>query len=170
LAWALGKLGVQVGQVLSTTQLPDQTDSNGGTVGQLYEEFTGTLASTGQAVHGLVQVVSTTGGGVTSGVIRLGLTAKSLWNSLNGAVVHIMGSIQHDFTQDLQQWENLSQQWESFDQQTQGFDDALNGVDIVHDPSTGENFEAPYDAYNPSGPDGPGYYDSAGNKLTVQTP
>ena len=89
---------------------------------------------------------------------------------MNGALIHIMGSIQHSFTQDLQQWERLSQEWQAFGQQVQGFDDALNGVDLVHDPVTGATFEAPYAAYSKTGPDGPGYYSKANTRLQVETP
>ena len=106
------------------------------------------------------------------------------WNSVNGALIQIMSSIQHDFTQDLQQWHRIQQQWQTisrqwqdisrqektFNQNFQGFDDALNGVDLVHDPTTGDTFEAPYNAYSATGPDGPGYYSHAGNKLEIQTP
>ena len=93
-----------------------------------------------------------------------------MWNSVNGALIHIVGSIQHDFTQDLKEWERLSQQWQAFGQQVQGFDYALTGVDLVNDPTTGATFEAPYATYTRSGPDGPGYYSPAGTKLQVQTP
>jgi hypothetical protein len=150
-------------------QLPSKHVPSGATQGQEYVEFTGSLKD-GRAVHGLVYVLSETGVGAASGVIRLGMATTSLWNSVNGALTHIMGSIQHDFTQDLQQWESVSRQWQAFDQQVQGFDEALNGVDLVHDPATGATFEAPYSAYNSTGPDGPGYYDNGNNKLQIQTP
>jgi hypothetical protein len=98
------------------------------------------------------------------------LAAAGEWNSFNGALTHIVNGIQHKFTQDLQQWEHLSQQAQAFNQQVQGFDYALNGVDLVHDSATGATFEAPYDTYSATGPDGPGYYDQANNKLQVETP
>ncbi len=169
LAYAFRKLGVQVGRVLASQQLPNQPVSNGVTEGQEYEEFTGSLAG-GQAIHGLVYVLSDTGTSTPSGVIRMGLAATNEWNSVNGALTHIVNSIQHNFTQDLQQWENINQQEQTFSQQVQGFDYALNGVDLVHDSTTGATYEAPYDTYDASGPDGPGYYDQAGNKLQVETP
>jgi hypothetical protein len=169
LSYAFQKLGVQVGRVLASQQLPNQPVSNGVTEGQEYEEFTGTLTG-GQAIHGLVYVLSDTGSSTPSGVIRMGLAATAEWNSVNGALTHIVNSIQHNFTQDLQQWENLNQQEQSFNQQVQGFDYALNGVDLVRDPTTGATYEAPYDTYSATGPDGPGYYDQANNKLQVETP
>ena len=52
-------------------------------------------------------------------------------------------------------------------------DQALDGTDLVEDPATGEQFEAPYSDYSQSGPDGPGYYvGSPGSetKLNVITP
>ena len=169
LAWAFGQIGVQIGTVLSSTQLPQQTDATGGVTDSEYVEFTGTL-NDGTAVHGMVSVAATTGPGGTGGVIRLGVANTDRWNAVNGALVHIMGTIQHSITQDLQQWEQLSRQWEAFGQQVQGFDYALNGVDLVHDPTTGATFEAPYDTYSATGPDGPGYYSPTGTKLQVQTP
>jgi hypothetical protein len=169
LTYAFGQLGVQITQVLSSQLGPSKQVASGATEGQEYVEFLGTLKD-GRAAHGLVYVLSDTGNGIASGVIRLGVATTSLWNSVNGALTHIVNSIQHNFTQDLQQWENLSHQQQAFNQQVQGFDYALNGVDLVHDPSTGATFEAPYDTYNATGPDGPGYYDQANNKLQIQTP
>jgi hypothetical protein len=169
LTWAFGKIGVQVGQTLFSAKLPDQPLSAGAVQGQEYVEFTGTL-SNGSPIHGLVNVVSTTGPGGTGGVIRLGVASTSQWNAVNGALIHMMFSIQHSITQDLQQYEQLSRQWQAFGQQVQGFDYALTGVDLVNDPTTGATFEAPYNTYNPSGPAGPGYYSPAGTKLVVQTP
>jgi hypothetical protein len=169
LSYVFGKSGIHISQVLGSLQLPSKQVSNRITEGQEYVEFTGTLTD-GRAIHGLVYVLSETGGSTPSGVIRLGIATTSLWNSVNGALTHIVNSIQHSFTQDLQQWENLNRQQQAFNQQVQGFDYALNGVDLVHDPTTGANFEAPYDTYRATGPDGPGYYDQANNKLQIDTP
>lgn len=168
-SYAFGQLGIHIAQVLGSLRLPSKQVSNGGTEGQEYVEFTGTLKD-GRAVHGLVYVLSETGSSTPSGVIRLGLASTNLWNSVNGALTHIVNSIQHNFTQDLQQWENLNRQQQAFNQQVQGFDYALNGVDLVHNPTTGATFEAPYDTYSATGPDGPGYYDQAQNKLQIETP
>ena len=169
LTWAFGKIGVTIDKVLFSTQTPDQTLSSGAVLGQEFVGFTGSLSG-GSAIHGFVNVVSTISPGSAGGVIRLGVAPIAQWNSDYGALVHIIGSVQHDITQDLKQWEHLSRQWQAFGQQVQGFDYALNGVDLVHDPTTGATFEAPYNAYNPSGPAGPGYYSPAGTKLEVQTP
>jgi hypothetical protein len=173
LSWAFGRLGIKVTQVIGSVGSKDL----------LYEQFLATL-SDGRSAHGLVNVVSSTGTGLPSGVIRLALASPARWNSVNGALIQIMSSIQHDFTQDLQQWHRIQQQWQTisrqwqdisqqgntFNQNFQGFDDALNGVDLVHDPTTGATFEAPYNAYSATGPDGPGYYSHAGNRLEIQTP
>ncbi len=169
LAWAFPKIGVRIDQTLFSAHLPDQTLSGGAVEGQEYVEFTGTV-SDGSAIHGLVNVVSTSGPGGTGGVIRIGVATPAQWNSVNGALIHIMFGIQHSITLDLQQFEHLSQQWQAFGQQVQGFDYALTGVDLVHDPTTGATFEAPYNTWNPSGPNGPGYYSPAGTQLQVQTP
>jgi hypothetical protein len=162
-----GKLGITIDQIIGSHQ--SQQVVNGTTEGLLSEEFTGTLSS-GQAVHGEVHVVADTASSTPSGVIRLALTTPALWNSTNGALAHILNSIQHSFAQDFQQWEHVTQQQQAFAQQVQGFDYALTGVDLVNDPATGATFEAPYDRYNQTGPDGPGYYDQANNKLTIETP
>jgi hypothetical protein len=164
-----GAAGIQVGQVLVSEESPPTQVANGGTQGQEVIEFTGTLKD-GRPVHGLARVISNTIGGDTSGVIRLALATPSLWNSLNGALTHIAFSIQHSLSQDLKQWERQNRQSQAFAQQVQGFDYALTGVDLVHDSTTGATFEAPYAAYSKTGPDGPGYYSKANNRLQVETP
>jgi hypothetical protein len=168
LSYVFGHMGIHIDKQLSSLQLPSQQVANGGTQGQELVEFTGTL--NGRAIHGTVNVLSETGSSTPTGVLRLGVASPDVWNSVNGALTHVINSIQHKFTQDLQQWENLSRQQQGFNQQVQGFDYALNGVDLVHDPTTGATFEAPYDTYRATGPDGPGYYDRANNKLQIQTP
>jgi hypothetical protein len=162
-----GKLGITIDQILGSHQ--SQQVVNGITEGLLSEEFTGTITG-GQEVHGEVRAVADTASTTPSGVIRLALTTPALWNSTNGALAHILNSIQHSFAQDFQQWEHITQQQQAFAQQVQGFDYALTGVDLVNDPVTGATFEAPYDAYNQTGPDGPGYYDQANNRLTIEAP
>ena len=170
--WATRQIGIQVAATLASVSLPDQTTVTGSTLGEVIVEFTGTLK--GRAIHGFAFATTTrppSGTGlITSGVLRIAYATNASWTALGGALVHIIGGIQHDFTQDLQEWERLSQQAQAFGQQVQGFDMAINGVDLVNDPTTGATFEAPYSSYNPSGPDGPGYYSAAGTKLTVQTP
>jgi hypothetical protein len=167
--WATNKLGIQVGQIIGSTSSPNQTTSTGAVAGQGIVEFTGTFK--GQQIHGFAFLFTTSSPGFnTSGLLRLAFATTAMWNSVNGALIHIVGSIQHDFTQDLKEWERLSQQWQAFGQQVQGFDYALTGVDLVNDPTTGATFEAPYATYTRSGPDGPGYYSPAGTKLQVQTP
>jgi hypothetical protein len=169
LSWAFGQIGVTIGKVLLSTQVRDQALSSGAVRGEEFVGFDGALKD-GTAIRGFVNVVTTISPGSAGGVLRLGVAPVAQWNSDYGALVHIIGSVQHDITQDLKQWEHLSQQWQAFGQQVQGFDYALNGVDLVHDPTTGATFEAPYNAYKPSGPAGPGYYSPAGTKLQVQTP
>src|SRR5262249_13606431 len=68
---------------------------------------------------------------------------------------------------------HAQQQAAGFAQQVVGFDQALNGTDIVQDPTTGQQYEAPYNAYDKGGPQGPGYYkDSPAGpqKLKIVTP
>ncbi len=168
LAYLFDHMGVHVDKQLSSLQLPNTQTSDGGTQGEELVEFTGTLH--GAAIHGTAYVLSETGSATPSGVLRLGVAAPGVWNSVNGALTHVINGIQHSFTQDLQQWEHLSRQQQGFNQQVQGFDYALNGVDLVHDQATGATFEAPYDTYRATGQDGPGYYDQAGNRLQIETP
>jgi hypothetical protein len=165
LSWYFGQVGIAVGQVLGTYQLPNTTTVTGATQGQVYEEFTGTLNGK-EAIHGMIYALTVAGGGVASGVIRMGVTATNLWNADNGEVLHVMATIQHEFTQDLQELEQLSLEWEQFDLNVQGFDDALTGIVLVKDPATGQVYEASYDSYT-DGSDGPGYYGPNGQPLTV---
>jgi hypothetical protein len=164
--------GIRVTSVLGLSTSARQALSNGA-VGQLENlEFLGTFA--GRTVHGLASIYASVLSGVdASGTIRLALTSASAWNATGGAVLRIAAGVEHSFTADLQQWEQLSRRQQQFGQQVAGFDQALNGEDLVQNPSTGATFEAPYNSYLQSGPEGPGYYaGSAGGlqKLTVVTP
>ena len=107
-------------------------------------------------------------GGVTSGVMRLRVSTPSLWNSTNGTLLHIAGSIQHGFTQDIETWEHITQQWQLEEQIFQAFNNTISGVDLEMDPATGQPFEAPYNSYNANGSLGPGYYDGS-TKLAPAT-
>ena len=169
LSFVLGRLNFHIDHLLKSERSADQPTASGAmqSIGKI--EFTGTRPD-GAVVHGKAIVVADIGGGNVSGSIRLASATTALWNSVNGALIHIRDSIQHSLGQDILQWERLNRQQTAFAQQVQGFDYALTGVDLVHDTSTGATFEAPYDAWNPSGPDGPGYYNRVNQKLEVQTP
>jgi hypothetical protein len=161
--------GIRATNILATSTSPKVTSN--GAVNQLEDfEFTGFDGTT--PVHGLASVFITIGVDI-SGTMRLAMTKTAEWNSTSGAVLRIAGGIQHSFAQDLQQWENISRQEQQFGQQVAGFDQALNGEDLVRDTATGQTYEAPYNSYLQSGPNGPGYYTgSAGalQKLQVITP
>ncbi len=170
-AYCLQKLGITVDKVLSTVSSPATATASGGTAQEIITEFLGRLGS--KQLHGLVRTIATTGGGVSSGALRLALATPPLWDSLNGGLISVAYGIEHDFTQDLQAIQHQQQQLAGFSRQVAGFDQALNSTDLVVDPGTGIQYEAPYSAYSQTGPDGPGYYiGSPGNetKLKVITP
>lgn len=160
-------LGIQVKQTLSSSA-GAASPCTAGTCTQALQEFTATLG--GKPVQGLVYAYTSGGPAGYAGYMRLALADSDLWNSLSGGLLHMLGGIQHDFTQDIQEWANLQRQWLRFDQQVQGFDYALNNMDLTHDPITGQNFDTPYQNWDQNGSAGPGYYDDAGNKLQVITP
>ncbi len=162
ITYFLNGVGVRSVQALWTNVAPSQQES-AGTQDLAYEEFTGTFD--GSAEHGLIYALTDTGGGVTSGVVRLGLAASGEWNALNGPLIQMMGAIQHNFTQDLQQLQQVNQQWQDFSGQVENFDDVLNSQQLVQDPSTGTYYEAPYSSYQTEGPDGAGYYLNTGQRL-----
>jgi hypothetical protein len=169
--YSFPRLGIKLGTVLASVSAPNQTTVTGAVQQEELIEFTG--VNGGQAVKGMVRVISSTGGGVTSGVLRIAMARTSDWNALNGGALWILYGIQHDFTQDERSILHTQQQLAGFAQQVGGFDQAIDGTDIVQDPSTGAQYEAPYSSFNRSGPQGPGYYTgSAGNltKLNVVTP
>jgi len=171
LRYAFGKLGLKIDTVLSTATFPSSTTVTGGKQEEIITEFLGRLGA--KRLHGLVRVISVTGGGVTSGALRIALATPALWNPLNGELIWMTYSIQHDFTQDLAAIQRAQQQLAGFSHQVAGFDQALNSTDLVRDPATGYQYEAPYSAYSQSGPAGPGYYlgDPADNhKLQVLKP
>jgi hypothetical protein len=170
-AYMLPLLGVKVDTVLATSSAPNTTTVTGAT--QQFEQVEFLGSNGGNLVHGIVGAQATSGGGVTSGTVRLVMATRGQWNALNQALLRVASGIQHDFTQDDQELLHVQQQLQGFAQQVEGFDQALNGTDIVENTATGQTFEAPYSAYSKSGPDGPGYYTNAtGNlmKLKVLTP
>ena len=156
-------IGMTVTSVLSTTRLANQQTSSGAIQGQMYEEYLG--HSEGKTVHGLVYILTDSGAVGTFGVMRLGVSTTGLWNAVNGGLIEMMGSIQHSFVQDLQEIQRLNQQWQAFSEQEANFDDIINGQQLVQDPTTGSYYEAPYDSYDPNGPNGPGYYLPSGQAL-----
>ncbi len=94
----------------------------------------------------------------------LGAATTSLWNSVNGGLIEMMGAVQHNFVQDLEDIQRLNQQWQAESAEEANFDDIINGQQVVEDPNTGQLFEAPYGADNPAGPDGGGYYRALGQR------
>ena len=62
-----------------------------------YMEFTTTL--NGKDLRGLIYMNISSANGSTAGVFRLALASSPLWDSLNGALIEMAGSIQHDFSQ-----------------------------------------------------------------------
>jgi hypothetical protein len=129
-----------------------------------YEEFTATYQ--GNPVHGLIYSNVSINGVFNTGVIRIALAPASSWNAVNGALIQMMGAIQHNFTQDLETINQLNQQWQSFNNQVANFDDTLNNQQLTQDPTTGTYYDAPYDSYESDGPYGPGYY-NGNQKLNI---
>jgi hypothetical protein len=161
--------GIKVTQVQAAYVLPDQAQPSGGFTATEYMEFAGTL--NGKATHGFVNMAASIDGGSASGVIRLGLASPALWNSVNGGLLQMMGSIQHNFSGDLQQIAQVNRQWQEFSGQVSNFDDVLNSQQLVQDPTDGRLYEAPYSSWDPDGQNGPGYYLPSGQLLNqVQRP
>jgi hypothetical protein len=159
----LSHVGFQSIQSIWATTSPTQTTSSGASEAIEYEEFTGTL--NGSADEGIIYALADVGGGVASGVVRLGESNQPQWNALNSSLVQMAGEIQHDFTQDLQQLQQVNQQWQNFSGQVQNFDDVLNNQQLVQNPSDGTYYEAPYSSYQVDGPAGAGYYLDNGQRL-----
>jgi len=166
--YVFGKLGLTIDKVLTTISAPSGTE--------FITAFLGHLTTSGggsKPLHGVVRVISSTNGGVTTGVLRLAVATPALWNSLNPALIWVMYGIQHNFTQDLQAIQQAQEQQAGFARQVAGFDQVLNGTDLTVDPSTGIQYEAPYSAWQNNGPNGAGYYigqPGAERKLTIIAP
>ena len=58
------------------------------------------------------------------------------------------------------------------DRSSQKWADAMRGYETVESPTTGDRYDAPLNSYNPTGPDGAGYYRSlpGGGGLEKLTP
>jgi hypothetical protein len=163
IGWFTHGVGISGVTSLSSVGSPQSQASNGGTQSDLYEEFTG--QSGGQAVRGLVYSYVVLDGSVASGFIRMLVSPTAAWNSLSPSMLQIAGSIQHNFSQDLANLQHVNQQWQDFSGQVADFDDTLNNQQLVQDPNTGNYYEALYEAWDPNGPRGPGYYLSNGDQL-----
>ena len=163
ITWFTHGVGITGVTSLSTVASPQSQASNGGTQSQLYEEFSG--QSGGQAVRGLAYSYVVVSSNLATGFIRLFVSRTADWNSLNPSMLQIAGSIQHNFKQDLSTLQHLNQQWQNFSGQVADFDDTLNNQELVQDPNTHDLYEAPYGAWDPNGPRGPGYYLSNGDQL-----
>jgi hypothetical protein len=163
IAWFTHGVGITGVTSLSSSGSPQSQASNGGTQSDLYEEFTG--QSAGQPVRGLVFSYVEVGGGVASGYIRMLVAPSAAWNSLNGAMLEIAGSIQHDFTQDLATLQQVNQQWQNFNGQVADFSDTLNSQELTKDSNTGIFYEVPYAAWDQNNSRGPGYYLDNGDQL-----
>ena len=168
LLYVFARAHIQIGRILSSSDGPQQSEPNGSVQQQQIVEFTGTYL--GHAVHGLVAVLSDVGTADTTGVLRLGMATVGAWNGVNSGLIRLMSSIQHNDAQDQATWAHLIQHIEQNDQQVQQFDDVIRNVQDVRDPETGTVYEAPYDAYDPTGPQGPGYYLNKGKALVKLTP
>lgn len=164
ISYYLNSAGIGDVHALWTDASPSQTVTSGEQQQTAYEEFTGSIK--GVADHGLVYAnADTNSDGFTSGVIRMALSTESSWNALNSGLIQMAGSIQHKFTQDLEQLQSINQEWQNFSGQVESFDDVLNQQQLVQDPTTGTFYEAPYSSYDTDGPNGPGYYTSNGQLL-----
>lgn len=149
------RLGFASTELLSTTKVGQDEE---------YAEFTASLG--GKPVHGLMYMLISTSGQTTAGVFRLALADSGQWDPLNGALIEMAGSIQHNFTQDLEEIQAVNREWQDFSGQVANFDDTLNNQQLVQDPTTGQYYEAPYSSYAADGPDGPGYYLPSGQRLS----
>jgi hypothetical protein len=78
--------------------------------------------------------------------------------ALNAPMVEMEGAIQHNFTPDRQENQQINQQEQNFAGQVENFDDVLNSQQLVQDPTEGQYYKAPYDSHDQNGPNGPGYY------------
>ncbi|HEV2360977.1 MAG TPA: hypothetical protein VGS21_04695, partial [Acidimicrobiales bacterium] len=162
-AWFLHGVGISGVSSLSSVGSPGSQASNGGTQADLYELFDGQLG--GPAVRGLIFSYTVVSGTIASGYIRMAVSPVGAWNSLNGSMLQIAGSIQHDFSQDLANLAQVNRQWQDFSGQVANFDDTLNNQQLTQDPNTGYFYEAPYSAYDVNGDGGPGYYLDNGDRL-----
>ena len=116
-------------------------------------------------MRGLAYSYVVLSGGLATGFIRMLLSPTADWNSLNPSMLQIAGSIQHNFSQDLANLQQLNRQWQDFSGQVADFDDTLNSQQLVQDHNTGIYYEAPYEVWDPNNPRGPGYYLPNGDQL-----
>lgn len=100
--------------------------------------------------------------------LRLGWTEASKWEERKNLVYDVAASIRctkHLFP--AQQSSASEPKGSSKDQIEEDLStkrqEAMMGFQNVYSPTTGEHWEASYSDYNPTGPDGPGYYRRVGS-------
>jgi hypothetical protein len=100
--------------------------------------------------------------------LRMGSTEASKWEERKNLVYDVAASIRctkHLFP--TQQSATREPQGSSKDQIEDELStkrqEAMMGFQNVYSPTTGEHWEASYSDYNPTGPDGPGYYRKVGS-------
>lgn len=101
---------------------------------------------------------------------RMGWTEASRWDQEKHVVYDIAASIRctkHLFPAQESASSRREPRGSSKDQVDEDIstkrEEAMLGFQNVYSPSTGQHWEASYSDYNPTGPDGPGYYRRVGN-------
>jgi hypothetical protein len=126
--------------------------------------------SQGRAVRGFALYMTFDAGDPSTYIIslRLGSTEASKWEERKNLVYDVAASIRctkHLFP--VQQSSASEPKGSSKDQIEEDLStkrqEAMMGFQNVYSPTTGEHWEASYSDYNPTGPDGPGYYRRVGS-------
>lgn len=189
--WTLGTIGLESSRVLATQDLGSVTDQLGTSWSTEASEFEGTVR--GDQVHGVIAIgVGNTAYGSFTGMASVRAAKVDDWDKLAGVLAAVQDSIRLISTgggsstpgagvslPSNQPNENpLTSSYEYRNQVgdkiSQDWQEAIMGYENVESPSTGDQYQAPLNSYDPTGNDGPGYYrslpDGGSEKLTESPP
>lgn len=169
--FVMGATGI-TGLEYSTSQDLGEVTDQLGTQWQLQAtEFEGLFQ--GSDVHGVITVAAgNTGYGSYSTMSSIRIAKKSDWDGLAAALALVQDSIKISSTsnpgagvslpanQPLDDPLTGSYEYRNQveDRLSQDWQEAIMGYENVESPTTGDQYQAPLNSYDPAGSDGPGYY------------
>lgn len=189
--WTFQQFGVENVQITATQSLGDITDQTGTSWSTKASEFNADYK--GDAIHGVITTAIGSGYGSFTGVVSVRAAKESSWDELAGALAATQESVKiiaapsgsgsgasssgPSLPANQPNENPLISSGEYRDQVndkvSQDWQEATMGFDNVESPTTGDQYQAPLNSYDPTGNDGPGYYrslpDGSSEKL-VETP
>lgn len=184
--FTLNSVGVGGVSILATQDLGSIQDALGTQWSTEATEFEGTFK--GDAIRGVITIaIGNTGYGSYAGMASIRVAKTGEWDRLAGVLAVIQDSVMMTSTSTPGSGATLPANQPADDPLTSSYEyrnqvndklsqdwqEATMGFDNVESPTTGEQYQAPLNSYDPTGPDGAGYYRSlpdGGSELLQESP